>query len=187
MDRLGDDFGLSDRGRVERRTAPGNVDRHPRKVHDAPVTAVTAQIVGGSHENAIYRTRFDTQGTKHALRVVNGESCDLETLRTLDAFFANVNAVDRACLGTLVASNTGRQIVAVKAAVSGGYRNRLLRIFELLGERTPVRSIGGHPVTKRDPQTLGHGRHRVKYVEKPVDHFESPSLMKRRIKLVVAL
>ena len=59
--------------------------------------------MGSTHKNTVDRARFDTKSTKHAFRVVNGEAGDLEALGTFNPRFANVNTIDRARFGALVA------------------------------------------------------------------------------------
>lgn len=108
MNRFGDHFGRGDGGGVERRAPPGDIDREPREVDDASVTAVATQVVSRAHENTVNGAGLNAKRTEHALRVVDGKASDLETLAAFDAFFANVDAINRAGLCTLIASDAGR-------------------------------------------------------------------------------
>src|SRR4051794_7184127 len=40
VNRLGDDFGVRNGGRVQRRTAPGDIQRQPRKIYNTSVATV---------------------------------------------------------------------------------------------------------------------------------------------------
>src|SRR2546428_76670 len=69
-DRLDDQFGGGDGGRVERRLAPGDLQRQLGVIDDAAVAAEAALVVRRTHENAIDRAGIDTQRAEHALGVV---------------------------------------------------------------------------------------------------------------------
>jgi hypothetical protein len=87
-----------------------------REIDDAPIAAIAREIVGSAHENAIDRTGLHAERAEHALAVVDRKAGDLETLAVLDPLLADVDAIDRAGLGTLIARDAGRQIVPVKPA-----------------------------------------------------------------------
>src|SRR3954463_7775044 len=112
--RLGDYFRIGDRRGVQRRAAPRHVERHPRKIDDASIAAIAAQVVRRAHEYAIDRAGLDTQCTEHALRVVDRVAGDFETLAAFDPLLANVDAVDRARLRALIARDAGCQIKPMK-------------------------------------------------------------------------
>jgi hypothetical protein len=178
VNRFGDHFRVGNGGGIERRAAPGDVQRHPRKIDNAAVAAVAAQIVRRPHEYAIDGTRLDTQRTKHALRIVDRVAGDFETLAVLDPLLADVDAVYRASLRALIAGDTGCQIEAVEAAIPCGNRNGQLRVFEMLGECFALRPIGFYPRSKRDPHAMRNGVDRLDDVAHPgpnslhfVDHW----------------
>ena len=79
-DRFVEHFGFGDGCWIERGLTPPHFQRQLRVIDDAPVAAVTAQVVVRTHKNAIDRAGFDTQGAEHAFRVVDRESVDSETL-----------------------------------------------------------------------------------------------------------
>src|SRR5262249_34864221 len=108
------------RRRVERRLAPGDFQRHFGGVDDAAVTAGGTLVVGRTHEDAVDRAGVDAQGAEHALGVVDLEAVDLEggLAAHLDLFLLDVDAVDGAGPGALVAADAGGQIEAVEAAVA---------------------------------------------------------------------
>jgi hypothetical protein len=167
---LGDHFRICDGRRVERSSSPSHIERHPREVDDAAVAAVAAQIVRRAHEDAIDRARLDAQRTKHALGVVDREACDLEAFAVFDSLLADLIAIDWASLRTLVASDAGRQVVAVKAAIARSHRHRLLRIFESMGEGSALRLVGNEPVAERDPHSMTDGINRQPDISQPIPH-----------------
>src|SRR3954469_7813194 len=134
VDRLGDNFCIGDRRRIERGSPPSHIERQTRKIDNATVPAITAQVVSCTHEDAVDGARLDTQCTKHALRVVDRVASDFKTLAVLNAFLADVNAVDRAGLRTLIARDAGREIESVKAAITRGNWNREFRVLEMFSK-----------------------------------------------------
>lgn len=170
MNRFGNDFRHRYRSRIERRSPPSNVDGHSGKIDDASITAVAAEVVRGSHEDAIHRAWLDTQSAEHALRVIDRVVRNAETFAAGHLLLADVDAIDGTGLGALVAGDTSREIEAVKPAVAGRDRNGQFGILEVLREGLPLRIVCLHPVTQRDPKTLGHGGYRRKDIEKPATH-----------------
>ena len=69
----------------------------------------------GPHEDAVHRTRLNTESTKHAFRIINRVTGDPKALPAVYAFFADIDAINGTSLGTLIASDTGRQVKTVKA------------------------------------------------------------------------
>src|SRR5205823_1597428 len=100
---------LRHRRGIKRCLAPTNFHREPREIDDASVAAIARQVVRRPHEDAIDRARLDAQRTKHALAVVDRKAGDLEALAVLDPLLANIDAIDRASLRTLIARNARRQ------------------------------------------------------------------------------
>jgi hypothetical protein len=45
-----------------------------------------------------------------------------------------------------------------------------LRIFIVLGESLPLRIVGYDPISKGNPQGLGHGEYRSVNIDKPMFH-----------------
>src|SRR5688572_27115745 len=105
MYRFDDHLRVSHRGWIYCRAPPGHVQRQPREIDDAAVAAVAAQVVRGPHENAIHRARLNAQRTEHALGVVDRVARNLKALAALDPFLADVNAIHRTGLRTLVAGD----------------------------------------------------------------------------------
>src|SRR5205823_526118 len=85
---------------------------------DAAVAAIAADVVGRAHEDAIDRAGIDAQGAEHALGVVDLEAVDAEALAYGVLDLVDVNAIDRAGAGTLVAADAGRQVEAMEAAIA---------------------------------------------------------------------
>jgi hypothetical protein len=170
VNRLGNHFRIGDGRRVQCCAAPRHIQRHPREIDDAAVPAITAQIVRRSHEDAVNRTWLDAQRTKHALRVVNRVSGDLETLAAFDPLFANINAVDRARFSALIARDARRQIKPVKTAIPGSDRYGQLWIFKVLGKRLPFWTVSLNPRAKRYPQAMRNGVDGVNDVAHPGPH-----------------
>jgi len=167
---FGDHLGLGDRGRIEGGSAPGNIHRQPRKIDNATISTVAAQVVCGAHKDAIYRTWFDAKSTKHALRIVDCIACDFKALASFDFFFANVNAVDWACFGALITSDASRQVEAVKAAVTCCDRYGFFRILELLRECAAIGKICRKPVTQCHVHSVNNGAYGNEYIPKPLKH-----------------
>ena len=170
MYRLDNDFGIGHGSRVERGPAPSYFDRQAGKIDNATIAVVAAKVVSGTHKNTIDWAGLHTQRTKHALGIINRKAGDLKSLATLDPLLADVDAVHRTSLGALVARNAGGEVVAMKAPIAGRHRNRLLRIFENLGEGSAIRLIGDEPVAERDIQPVTDGVNRQPDVTKPVPH-----------------
>ncbi len=91
---------------------------------------------------------------KHALRIIDGETGDAKTLARGDALFANVNAIDGAGFRTLITSDAGREIVAMKATVARSDGNGPLGIFKLMSECAALGLICFEPIPQRDPTVL---------------------------------
>jgi hypothetical protein len=157
VNRLNDYFRIGDSRGVQRRSAPRHIERHPREIDDATIAAVAAQIVCRAHEDAVNRARLDAKRTKHALRVVDRVPGDLKPFAALDPLFADVNAIDGASLGALIAGDARRQIKPVKATVPGRNRHGELRILKVLGECFSLRPISLDPRPKRYPQSMRNG------------------------------
>ena len=157
VNRLGNYFRIGDSRRVQRRSAPRHIERHPREIDDATIAAVAAQIVCRAHEDAVHRARLDAQRTKHALGVVDRVSSNLKAFAALDPLFTDINAVDRTRLCALIAGDAGRQIKAVKTAVPGRNRHRQFRVFKVLGKCFALRPIGFDPCPKRYPHSMRNG------------------------------
>jgi hypothetical protein len=177
VDGINDDLGSSDCCRVQRRTPPGDIHRKPGEINNRAIAAVAAEIVGGSHENAVDRARFHTQGTEHAFRVVDGEAADLKAFPALHSLFADVDAIHRAGLGTLVTGNTGRQIVAMEATVAGRDRHGEFRVLKMLGKGSPIAIVRAAKNPQRDEKTFRHGGNRGKQVAKPNPHASATTKM----------
>jgi hypothetical protein len=167
VDRLGHDFRLSDRRRIQSSFAPRDIERKTREVDDATIAAVAAQIVIGTHEDAVDRAGLDAKGTQQALAVVNRVTSNFETFTALDTLFADVNAIDRTGFGALIACDAGREIEAVKTPVSWSYRNRQFWVFIEFGKSLAIRSIRLEPGSQRDPHTVSHCEHRLENIPQP--------------------
>src|SRR5690606_39136724 len=109
----------------------------------------------------------------HALRVIDREARDFEPLARRDTFLADVNAIDRTGLCTLIASDAGGQIVAMKAAIPGGNRHRQLGIFKMLGEGFAIAAVRDEPIAKRDPHAVSDSENGVPNITKPAAHRSS--------------
>src|SRR3954454_4777563 len=167
VNRLGDYFRIRNRRWIDRCSAPSDIERHTRKVDNASIAAIAAQIVRRAHEDAVHRARLDAQCTKHALRIVDRVAGDLEALAVLDALLADVNAIDGASLRTLIARDAGREIKSMKAAISRGHRHRKFRVLEMFGKRLALGPIRFDPCAERHPHSMRHRVHRVNDVPHP--------------------
>jgi len=134
--------------------------------------------VRGTHEDAIDRTRLDTQRAKHALAVVDRVAGNLESLAAFDFFLADIDAIDRASLGTLVARDTGGEIEAMKTPIAGRHGHRQLGIFKVLGKGLSLGPIGLDCGPERHPQSEDDRVYRFENITKPgknsfepTDHF----------------
>src|SRR5579872_2603437 len=116
--RLEQRFRFGHRRGIERRLTPGDLQRKLGVIDDATIAAVTAQIVIGTHEDAIDRARFDAQSAEHALGVIDCEAVKPKSLPDRRFFLVDVNAIDRAGDGALVAADAGGQVVAVKTPIA---------------------------------------------------------------------
>ena len=126
--------------------------------------------MGGPHEDAIYRAGLYAERTEHAFRIVDCEASYLEALAIFDPFFTDVNAVDGASFGALVAGDTGGEVEAVEATITGHDRDRLFRVFKLFGKCSTTILVGFQPVPERDPHTVGDRHHGVANVTEPIKH-----------------
>ncbi len=170
MYRFGYRFGFRDSCRVERGSPPCHVQRQSGEIHDTPVPAEATQVMCGTHKDAINRTRFDAQSTKHALRIVDGETGYAKPLTISDALLADIDTIDRTHLGTLIACDTGGQVIAMKTAITSSYGNRFFGILEPLGEGPATGAIGDQPIPQRDPQSAGYRRYRHPDISQPIQH-----------------
>src|SRR5262249_1657581 len=84
---------------------------------DATIPAVAADVVGRAHEDAVHRAGIDAQGAEHALGVVDLEAVDPEAFADGVLDLVDVDAIDRAGAGALVAAAAGRQVEAGEAGV----------------------------------------------------------------------
>ncbi len=157
MDRFGNRFGAGHGCGVDRCSSPSDIERHTRKVNNAAIAAVTTQIVGRAHEDAIDRAWLDAQSTEHTLRVIDRIAGDLEALAPFNFFLADVNTIDGARFGALVARDAGREIEAVKTSIPGRDRDRQFRVLKMLGKRLPFGPIRFDPGTERNPHTMDDG------------------------------
>ena len=154
---FGNHFAVGNRSRIERRSSPRNINRHAREVDNAAIAAVATKVVRRAHEDAVDRTRFDTQSAEHALGVIDGVAGDFEALASLDTFFADVNTIDGARLRALIAGDASCEVEAMKASVSGRNRYRQLWVFEMFGEGLALWLIRRKPVAKRHAHAVANG------------------------------
>jgi len=134
--------------------------------------------VRGTHEDAIDRTRLDTQRAKHALAVVDRIAGNLESLATFDFFFADIDAIDRASLGTLVARDASGEIEAMEAPIASRDGHRQLGVLKVLSKCLSLGPIGLDRGPQRHPQSVDHRENRFENITKPgknsfepTDHF----------------
>ena len=167
VDRISNYLGVGNSCWVQCAPSPSQIERQPRKIDNAAIATVATQVMGSTHKNTVDRAWFDTKSTKHAFRVVNGEAGDLEALGTFNPRFANVNTIDRARFGALVAGNARGQIKAVKSTVAGRHGDGQLWIFEMLGKSFSLGTIGDHPISESHPHSMCHRVHRFDDVTKP--------------------
>src|SRR5262249_15331796 len=134
----------------------------------AAIARVTALVMRRAHEDAIDRARVDAQGAEHALRVIDLEAVDAETLsdRVLD--LVDVNAIDRAGAGTLVAADAGGQIEAMEPPIPRLHRHRQLGILEMLRERLAF--VGLQEIPEGNPHPLADGLNRDDDIAEPTNH-----------------
>src|SRR5690606_20418631 len=123
---------LRHRGRIQSDPAPGDIQGKPGKIDHGTVPAIGTEVERSSHEDTIDRARLDAQRAEHALGVVDREVGDLKTFPLLDTLLTNIDTVDRAGLGTLVARDTGGQVEAMKPSIPCRYLRGPFRILKLL-------------------------------------------------------
>jgi hypothetical protein len=166
--RLDRQFRRRHRRRVQRRLPPGDFQGQLGVIDDATVPAVATLVVRGAHEDAVHRARVHAQRAEHALGVVDLEAVDPEALadRVLDLL--DVDAVDRAGAGALVAADAGGQVEPVKPAVARLDRDGQLGVLEMLGEG--LAAVGLDEVPQGHVHALPHRRDRLRDVAKPLTH-----------------
>ena len=98
---------------------------------------------------------IDAQGAEHALGVVDLEAVDAEALADGVLDLLDVDAIDRAGAGALVAADAGGQVEAVEAAVARLDRHGQFGVLEALGER--LAAVGLQEVPEGDVHALGDG------------------------------
>jgi hypothetical protein len=157
VNRFGYHFCVGNGRRVQRRSAPRDIEWQSREIDDATIATVAAQVVCRAHENAVNRARFDAQRAKHALRVIDCVSSDFKTFAAFDSLLADVDAIDWASLGTLIAGDARRKIETMKTAISGGNWNGKLGIFKVLGKRFAFRPVSLDPRPERNPHSMRNG------------------------------
>jgi len=123
--------------------------------------------VGRTHENAVDRTRLNTQSAKHALAVVDRVASDLKAFATFDFFFADVDTIDRARLCTLIARDTGRQIKAVIPTVASSHRHGQFWVFEVFGKRFSLGIVRLKPSSQRHPHSMKNSVNSFDNITKP--------------------
>src|SRR5205807_8818499 len=124
----------------------------PGKIDDAAVPAEAALVKRRAHVDAIDRAGIDAQRAEHALAVVDLEAVDPEALADGVLDLVDVNAIDRAGAGALVAADARRQVEAVEAAVARLDRHRQLGVLVALGEG--LAAVGLQEVPERDVHAL---------------------------------
>lgn len=174
-----DDFRMRHGDRIQRCSSPGHIHRKSGEVNDAAVAAVTTEVMGCPHENAVDRTRLNTQSAKHAFRIVDRVSSNFESLPSFHAFLANIDAVNRARLRALVTGNASGQVKPVKAAIPRSNGNGFFGILELLRKRSPAFTIRSQPVSQRDEHAFTDRRHGNCNIAKPIDHLTVTSSIRR--------
>jgi len=131
--------------------------------------------VRGTHEDAVDRAGLDTQGTEHALAVVDRVAGDFESLAAFDFFFADINAIDRASLRTLVARDAGGQVEAMKSPIAGRNGHRQLGILEVLGKGLSLWVISLDCRPERHPQSVDDRVNSFKNITKPGENSFEPT------------
>src|SRR5262249_7576139 len=111
---------------------------------------------------------IDAQGAEHALGVIDLEAIDPEALADRILDLLNVNAIDGAGAGALVAADARRQIEAVKPAVARLHGHGQLGVLELLGEGPAL--VGLEEVPERDVHALAHRLDRKDDIADPLPH-----------------
>jgi len=94
-----------------------------------------------AHEDAIDRARIHAQGTEHALRVIDLETLNAETLadRVLD--LVDVDAVHRTGASALVTADACRQVKSMETPIPRLHRHGQFGILEMLRERLAFVSL----------------------------------------------
>ena len=124
------------------------------------------------HEDAVHWTGLHTQGTKHALRVVHSKPVDSKSLTNRILYFLDVNTVDRTCLSSLFATNTGRQIKPVKTTVTRLHLDGLLGISVRVGEGLSFLMVGFAHCDQCHNHPMSNSPDCLPDVSKPGNHVE---------------
>ncbi len=139
-------------GRIKGRLAPCNIERKLGVINDAPIATVRAKVMIRAHEDALNRARINAQRAEHALGIVDHETIDAEPLTDRISLFMDVDAVNRAGLGTLITPDAGGQVKAVEATITWRNGHRQFRIFKLFGKRASA--IGIKEIAQRNEHSL---------------------------------
>src|SRR5204863_7138943 len=133
------------------------------------VAAKAALVVSRAHEDTVDRTGVHAQSAEHALCVVDLEPGDAEAFADRVFHLVDVDAVDRACLGALVAADASGQVEAMETPIARLHRHRSLRILKLL--RECFSAIGLNEIPKRDVHSLPDGLDGEEDVLQPGAHY----------------
>ena len=170
MDRINDYLRLSHCSWIERRPPPRHIHRQSGVVHNTTVSAVATQVVRTTHKDAIHGTGFDAKCAKHALRVVDRVARDLESFAAINLFLANVDAIHRTSLGTLIASDASCQIKAMETTVPRHHWYGLLRVLKPFRKRPPIILVRSQPIPQSDVEPLDNRAYGDEQIAKPSDH-----------------
>lgn len=121
-----------------------------------------------SHVQAFDRTGVNTESTEDAFAIVDLKPVDTEAFAHRVLLFLDVDAIDRAGPNAFITGNTSSQIKAMEATVAWSYRNGLLGVFKLLGER--LGAIRSYQSTHRHPHPRKNGEDGLPDVVKPGAH-----------------
>jgi hypothetical protein len=170
-----DHFRFCDRHGIQRSSSPSYLKRQSLKIDNTAVATVTAQVMRPPHKNAIDRTRLNAQRAKHTFGIIDRKSSDLEPLAVLDPLFADVNAVHRARLRTLITRDARREVITVETTISSRNGHGFLWINEFIRERPAVGFIRDQPVSQCDPHPVRYGNDRRFNISEPSQHTSDPA------------
>ena len=135
----------------------------------------------GTHKDAVDRAGLDAEGAEHALRIVDREAADPKAFAVFDPFFADVDAVDRTGLGTLITGDAGREIEAVETPVAGRHGGGQFRVFKVFGKRPPLLVVGAAEHAEGHKQAAHNRFHGEEQVTEPLLHGALPGGYKNHL------
>lgn len=164
------DLGFSDNSWVQGCFPPRDFKWQFSVIDDAAISTVAAQIMVGSHENAIDGAGVHTQSTEHALGVVDDKAVDSKALANGTLFFFDIDAVNRTGLGAFVTADARCQVEPMESSVARFDSDGRFRIRVRVGKRFPIGTVRFDHLFQGDGHPLNNSEHGDSHIAKPHSH-----------------